>query len=281
MQVNLDFNTVAAAWFVGLAVDGQQIFTGRRLVSSIDLSPGHLGGVLYARDSSDNSTDVGYTDLVNGNSRLYYITQDEIDAIGQRNPTTLEAASNVLPENFVDGGSIGVPIAQFASLQQQVTQQAQTISSLSETVEAIEQKCDGIEQQVATLSQTIASLATKEVSFSFNGVLEDGKVVAGWVSTKSYTIKATSGPQSGAVNRGTSSAAPSDGNASFELVLKPVVGNVESIGTVVYTPSSVVPIFTIPENIQIEPGETVEVRTETLNGLSDPAFTIQLTEEQL
>ena len=278
LQVNLDFNTVAGAWFIGLAVDGQQVFIGRRLVSSIDLSPGHPGGVLYARDSSDNNTDVSYTDLVNGNSRLYYITQAEIDEIGQRNPTTIDAASNVLPENFVDGGSIGVPISQFNSLQQTVTQQAQTISELANTVGVVEQKCEAVEQSVTALTQAIASLRTKEVSFSFNDVLEDNTVVASWPSTKAYTLAEVPTPTATGINRGSSNEPASGGNASFDLYKKPVSGNPVLFGTVVDVEDTPEPVFSIEEETMVAPGDTIEVHSNEMNGLSGASFTLQLTE---
>ena len=295
LQVNLDFNTVANAWFLGLRADGAQVFQGRKLVSRIDLANEFTAGTLYAKDASNNSVDVGYDDLVNGNSRLYYLTQAEIAAIGVRNIDTLEDAVE-LPANFVDGGTVGVPIEQFNALQEKCDVQAQTlvtfgnalnaagedITQLINRVQGAEEALNEAEGELADQSNLIDSLLVsvllKEVAFSFAPTLSNDTVVARWVSTKEYTLRATPNPTATGVNRGASVTAPTTDDAGFIIRRVNLAGDNDIIGTVVFAKDTTAAVFSIENDEIIKAGELLEIRSGTLHELTGAAFTLQLQE---
>ena len=292
LQVNLDFNTVANAWFLGLRADGAPIFQGRKLVSRIDLANEFTAGTLYAKDASNNSVDVGYDDLVNGNSRLYYLTQAEIAEIGTRTVDTLEEVVE-LPADFVDGGSIGVPIEDFNALQEKCDAQAENlitfgnalnaagedITQLINRMENAEEALNDVEEQLENnsnlINQLLVAALVKEVAFSFNGVLEQGVLAAKWVSTKTYIIKRTQDESN--PHKGTATTAPNN-LAEFRLTLSHVDGDTTAIGVVTFEGSTEA-LISVDQDLTINAGDAIEVHTLTMDGVSDVALTLQLTEQ--
>ena len=74
----LRYNGHNDRWSMDLSVDGEEKLRSKRLVQGVNLIEGHtnlgIEGGLFVYGNIPNRTN-----LVNGNTLIYYVTQDEID----------------------------------------------------------------------------------------------------------------------------------------------------------------------------------------------------------
>ena len=292
IQVNLQYNTVATAWFVTLTADGVEIYSSRKLVTGVDLAPEYIEGTLYAKDSSNNELEPDFNRLVSGDTRLYYFTKEEIDSAVANGLAALEELSNQ-QATLQDGGPIGVPIEQFNTL-------AATVATVQQKCEDVEGELDALELTVAAQNdaviQQIQSLLTvvgdiqntaattaaqiqvlriREVGFSLD---EPDPLVeaARWTSTKAYIIRAQAASKTGA-NRATADTSASTATPSVYTIRR----GTDFVGTVSYTNADGIGEIEIPNDRAVNPGDFLTVSPPGTNeGEINVSITVQL-EEQL
>lgn len=77
-SLELVWNTVAAAFYLSIDVDGIRAVTGLRVTLGTDLFRGISSSVLIAINASDTDTPITYESLVLGDVRLYLISEQEL-----------------------------------------------------------------------------------------------------------------------------------------------------------------------------------------------------------
>lgn len=81
VTMELWYSVTSDRWSFSLALDGDWLITGRRVVCGVDLlAPFQLGlGLIFALpEGADHRP--GRNELINGLVRLYHASQEEIDA---------------------------------------------------------------------------------------------------------------------------------------------------------------------------------------------------------
>jgi len=79
VTILLSFNHVANRWFFDLALDGEFVLHGRKVITGVDLIRNFGFGVGGIIAYSPNGNQPTRQSFINGESGLYSVTQDEIN----------------------------------------------------------------------------------------------------------------------------------------------------------------------------------------------------------